>query len=88
MQALMSIQYYDEPENILTEIIQDEDKDIFDFKYYYSSTKKITCYSAYAQTNQLVCNTNNKCLFLHHKLLAQIIFRAILNLAHPALREF
>ena len=34
MQALMSIQYYVELENIPTEIIRDEDKDIFDFKYY------------------------------------------------------
>ena len=32
MQALTSIQYYVEPENIPTEIIQDEDEDIFDFK--------------------------------------------------------
>ena len=29
MQAFMSIQYYVEPENITTEIIHDEDKDIF-----------------------------------------------------------
>ena len=34
MQALMHIQYHVQPENIPTEIIQDEDQDIFDFKYY------------------------------------------------------
>ena len=34
MQALMSIQYYVEPENIPTETVQNEDKDIFYFKYY------------------------------------------------------
>ena len=34
MQALMSIQYYVELENIPTEIIRNEDKDTFDFKDY------------------------------------------------------
>ena len=32
MQALMSIQYYVEPDNIPSEFIQDEDKDTFDFE--------------------------------------------------------
>ena len=32
MQALISIQYYVEPDNIPSEFIQDEDKDTFDFK--------------------------------------------------------
>ena len=43
MQALMSIQlfqYYVEHESIPTEIIQDEDKDIFYFKYLFPELKK------------------------------------------------
>ena len=49
MQALMSIQYYVEPENVPIETIQDEDKDIFNFKYQQTNspilTISVSCYT-------------------------------------------
>ena len=59
-------EHYMAPENIPTEIIQDDDKDIFIFNTTSTTKNNIVAYTHYLIT-QLICNTNNKYLILHHK---------------------
>jgi hypothetical protein len=65
---------YVEPENIPTEIVQEED--IFYFQCWQDNLKHMICQMCiYALINQLICITNNRCLIGITKLFARIIFR-------------
>ena len=84
-----------EPENIPTEIVENDNEDIFDFLSCYINT----LYETYtkciiALINLLIFIAKKECIKLHHKAFhADCIsrstkIRAVLKFAHLALREF
>ena len=89
MQALMSIQYYVEPENIYRPKLSSMKMKAFLILDITSTTKKkyVKVYTR-QQTNSYTVMLTISVSFYGTKLFAQIIFRAVLKLAHYAPRDF